>query len=286
MKKSWTAIAAIAVCITEAACDGAKELATPTAPPTAVSTVPTGTFDLGIFRIVSGADQSPIEGAAVLVDGAAYTSRSDGRLSDRSVYVARTAAIDIDAPGYLPRRSLLAHAADLALWPIEGDDEKEATRQMVYERDGVMRDLFIPAERPIYVTTSLAPEILNIWKDVANQLAPKLGVVFEFAAFMQYAQNEMLVSVDKGGQARCSHVPAWGFCWEPSPYPTVTVLQDRLTDRTTIARVLVSFFLGANPLPGFMNAQAPADSLTPLEGRTVRMILQRPHKNRWPDTDR
>jgi hypothetical protein len=35
-----------------------------------------------------------------------------------------------------------------------------------------------------------------------------------------------------------------------------------------------------------MNAHAPADDLSELEVQTIRMMLQRSHANRWPDTDR
>ncbi len=64
------------------------------------------------------------------------------------------------------------------------------------------------------------------------------------------------------------------------------MLPEKALDPTTIRRVLASWFLGPNPLPGFMNPDAPADSLSPLEIQTIRMILQRTRKNRWPDDDR
>jgi hypothetical protein len=35
-----------------------------------------------------------------------------------------------------------------------------------------------------------------------------------------------------------------------------------------------------------MNPENPARELSPLEARTIRMILRRPLPNRWPDTDR
>ena len=61
---------------------------------------------------------------------------------------------------------------------------------------------------------------------------------------------------------------------------------DRATDPFTIRRVLASQFLGPNPFPGLLNPDAPADTLSPFEMQTIRMILQRPLKTRWPDNDR
>jgi hypothetical protein len=91
----------------------------------------------------------------------------------------------------------------------------------------------------------------------------------------------------QGGGAACAPVPAWGFCREPYPYYKIfTVATEKSVDPATIRRVLASWFLGPNPLPGLMNPRAPADVLSPLELQTIRMILQRPLKNRWPDDDR
>jgi hypothetical protein len=79
---------------------------------------------------------------------------------------------------------------------------------------------------------------------------------------------------------------AWEVC-RVSPYYMIFLdPPHKARDPQTIRRVLASFFLGPNPLPGFLNPDAPANELSPLEDRTIRMILQRPLPNRWPDTDR
>jgi hypothetical protein len=57
-------------------------------------------------------------------------------------------------------------------------------------------------------------------------------------------------------------------------------------DPLTIRRVLASWFLGPDPLPGMLNPEAPAESLRSLEAQTIRMILRRTLRNRWPDDDR
>lgn len=57
-------------------------------------------------------------------------------------------------------------------------------------------------------------------------------------------------------------------------------------DPLTIRRVLASWFLGPDPLPGMLNPEAPAASLRSLEAQTIRMILRRTLRNRWPDDDR
>jgi len=101
----------------------------------------------------------------------------------------------------------------------------------------------------------------------------------------QYDSNE--VSVVFGGAPRCEPVPTWGFCRvTDSPYETYQVALDKARDPVTIRRVLASRFIWANPLPGLMSLQAPANQLSEFEARTIRMILLRPLPNRWPDTDR
>ena len=57
-------------------------------------------------------------------------------------------------------------------------------------------------------------------------------------------------------------------------------------DPLTIRRVLASRFLGPDPLPGLLDPEAPAASLSPLERQAIRMILRRTLKNRRPDDDR
>jgi len=99
-----------------------------------------------------------------------------------------------------------------------------------------------------------------------------------------YDQNE--ITVFFGPDHGCTPGSLSGFCRAHWAYMDFAVATARATDALTIRRVLASQFLGPNPLPGLLNPDAPADALSPFEIQTIRMILQRPLKLRWPDNDR
>lgn len=243
-----------------------------------------------IFRIVSGPDQMPVRGAAVSIDGDDYVTDSDGYFTFAGEVGPRWgAALDVDAPGFLPRRTKINGARVIGLWPVASDAEADAVRAMVYQRGGPQGEvLFPPAPGAFYVTLEGSSRDVSLaWAAEASAFGAIFGLSYELSASFQYETNETLVLFDSAPAAPCTPIAVSGFCRDPNMhYKIFRVLPEKATDPETMRRVLASWFLGPNPLPGLLNGDAPAASLSPLEMQTIRMILQRPLDNRWPDSDR
>jgi len=281
----------IAVVLLAAACDDPVDRrSTPTGPsePAAPGgpAAPAGSYSIWI---VSGADGSPVRGATVVIEGRTYQSDDQGKVTDAAP--PGTWALDVDAAGFLPRRTTTGVTRTIALWPVASQAEAEAVRSMVYQRGGRDDGVLMPAQSgPFYLTfdTSHAsiPGAIGAWGKEAIALGSMFGMTYELLTSFQYETNEVHVRFGEGVGGACSPVAAWGFCRDSLNYKIFKVVTGKAVDTPTIRRVLVSWFLGPNPLPGLMNLEAPADTLSPLEMQTIRMVLQRPLKNRWPDDDR
>ena len=231
----------------------------------------------------------PVRGAAVSIEGDAYVSDGDGYFTFAGEVGPRWgAALDVDAPGFLPRRTKIDDARVIGLWPVASDLEGIAVRAMVYQRGGPHGEvLFPPAPGEFYVTLEgSSPDVRLVWGTEARAFGAMFGRSYQLYLSFQYETNETSVLFNSPG-APCAPIAAWGFCRDPNMhYKIFHVLPEKATDPQTIRRVLASWFLGPNPLPGFLNADAPEASLSPLEMQTIRMILQRRLNNRWPDSDR
>ena len=131
-----------------------------------------------------------------------------------------------------------------------------------------------------------APDVSDAWQREGRAFGSTFGLSYQTSSSFQYEINEVAVRFRPASSASCVPVPAWGFCRDNPWYRSFTVLPDKAIEPVTIRRVLASWFLGPNPLPGLMNPEAPSDELSPLEAQTIRMILKRTKKNRWPDDDR
>lgn len=279
MKDAWVFGCVAIVCLLLAGCDQRGEtLRTPAGP---------GPLAPNRIRIVSGADLKPVADALVTLDSRQYRSDQAGYVdADLPVNPVSALPIDIDAPGFLPRRTMTRAGDDVTLWPVADEAEAAAVRAMVYERPAPFGPVLRPlSQGPFYVSLlDHAGVEYDRWVAEASSLAQEIDIPFKVESQFQYDSNEITVRVVTA--TTCTVVPAWGFCPGAPPYKTIEVQASVANDPKTIRRVMASALLGPNPLPGFMNAEAPAADLTAFELQTIRMILQRPRPNRWPDTDR
>ena len=237
-----------------------------------------------VFRVISGADQTPVAHAAVSIADASYTTDADGYFTAEA---SAGAAVDVDAAGFLPRRTKFDGGRFITLWPTADDVEAAALRAMVYQREPPNSEVLLPrAPGSFYVSLREGDGgVMRAWAKEADAFGAEFGLTYEVTSSFQYETNEL--SITFSSNPPCQIVPTWGFCRDPNPYYRIYhVSPARALEPGVIRRVLTSWFLGRNPLPGFMNADAPSEALSPFEAQTIRLILQRPHVNRWPDTDR
>ncbi len=241
------------------------------------------------IQITSGADQAPVAHARVLINDEYHESDQNGQVQpDFYTDASMGATFDVEAPGFLPRKTRIPADRVITLWPAADDTEADAIRQMVYGRGAPFGEVLVPVEplEPFYVTLEpTTPDVEAAWKAGAESFGARFKLTYSVGYAFNYSTNEIAVSF--ADDAACPTAATLGLCpATDSPYRRFIVLRRRARDPRTIQRVIASWFIGPNPLPGLMNAVAPTDDFSALEIQTIRMILQRPRPNRWPDTDR
>lgn len=271
---------------------GTPTVAPPPVPPPPPAPVPTpppaGMIDTRTVAVVSGADGAPVVGATIRIGGATYVTDAAGHPGDGEQYRPHDSHVDVEAEGFLRRETIASYDQRLILWPAGNEQEREAIRRMVYARDGLVTGAwngFI--DYPLTVSAEgLPPGGSKVWSEVIAEISRTLPVKIEFYSNFQYDPNEVNMRI-LADPPQCTPVVSWGFCRDSNPnYELYWMPLERTTDPQAVKRLIFSFFLGANPLLGFMNVESPADTLSPLELQTIRMLMQRPRKNRWPDSDR
>ena len=229
------------------ACGGGHSPAAPTAPAVSVATPPPDSLSPGaVIQVVSAEDAAPIDGAAVTIAGKSYTSAA-GRITLQE-RVALRSEVGILAGGMLERRTLVRDAAmsSFALWP---------TRSPTGMDEGYTQALvytsdgdFSPLRRLMRGTTR-----------VAVVLSAELRTDAEAVAAHQEAADRMTAA--SGGRvayALATQAPASG-AW-------------------------VEVKLGSGD-PYCYNGHGGVD-FGPRESLVMRLMLQRPAGNVFPDDDR
>jgi len=283
------ALLVVLACFVAGGCDDSSRTPVyPTAPSPATNAPDPSANAPRVVRIVSGGNAQPVVGASVMIDGRAYSTDQTGMVVP-DVQPDGPGSIDIDAPGYLKRQTRIpADGSLITLWPVANDAEAQAVREMVYRRGGSSDGVLYPpdAGAPFLVTLddTDAAEIRDAWLAGATAFGARFNLSYQVTTAFSYETNEFTVRFNRSGG--CVPIAAWGFCREAPPYVTFRVQPERALDAQTVRRVVASWFLGPNPLPGFLNPNSPDDELSPFEVQTIRMILQRDRPNRWPDNDR
>ena len=287
---------ATCVCVGAVACDPASRTSQSAGAPAgsgpAVPSAPTPVYPaLQPVRIVSGPDRQPVGDARIVInESESYTSDANGLVTPLSQSQAPSgAAIDVDAPGFLPRRTTIPTDRVVTLWPGANEAEAAAVRQMVYKRHDWAGEVLHPPDLSDYLyvdVMNVGGDVVRAWSNEARLFGAAVGFSPGVSVRQVFGYDANEIEVNFGGPPRCDLIKAWGFCQEASPYETFQVQPELAVDPVVIRRVLVSWLLGPNPLPGYMNPEAPADDLSPLETQTIKMILIRYKPNRWPDDDR
>ena len=236
--------------------------------------------------VVDGVDGHPVPFADVTFDYDSYSTNGLGWLDFTALPYAGPGApigsrIGVDAGGYLPRRTLVPPDRRITLWPVGGEEE-DAVRAMVY---GPGVGAHEPrTNRRVVLAVAASPEVREAWIIEAGAFGESLGIAYDFDPYA--GEEDDVLSVHFGSRpGGCAPDEVVGFCRESGVGRSFSVAESLARDPAAIRRVLAAWFLKENPLPGLMNADDPADELSPLERRTIRMVLLRPRRTLWPDND-
>jgi|JI6StandDraft_1071083.scaffolds.fasta_scaffold48327_1 hypothetical protein len=159
-------ICGILLVLTIAGCGGGS---TPAAPTSAQTVVPTPT-PVPVLTVTGGDTGKPIAGAQVVVAGVPLTTDANGQV--RPTSVPNGATIDIIAPGYLDRQTLLRTGADalsrFSLWPRQPLPQfnEDYTKALIYTsssfgNEGASDPLRRLASRTSQIRVVLPPEIAS-----------------------------------------------------------------------------------------------------------------------------
>ena len=244
------------------------------------------------MRIVSGWDDSPVAGARVLVDGVQRSTEDDGSLTD--VVDLRGRAIDIDARGFLPRKTRIT-AERLTLWPAASEQEVQAIARLVYYR-GRLVNLDVRA------TLRLIREVAYNHDAAFGAAVDTINAVMRDRRFAVEGRDPevddgAVWTVSVGGAKECgghAFFAPYGLClpylWFRGDRDNAIVLltPDALARPESPLRLLaLAHLVGDNPLPGLLNPSTPeATELTLLEQQVLRMLPQRLPCTTFPDDDR
>ena len=257
----------------------------PTAPPPSTER-PAVPLALQPLSVVDGFDGHGIAFAEVIVDYESHSTDANGsvQLGDSYSSAATGALVAVAAEGYLPRVTLLEPDRRITLWPAAGGkdgEEGDAIRRMVFGAAGVHEPR---ASRVVSLSLEAPPEVRDAWLAEAQQFGRALGIDYQVSPHGDDEAENVLVVRFAGDRAGCMPDETTGYCRDSDR--RFAVSERKARDPRTMRRVFAAWFLRPNPLPGLMNADDPAGELSPLELRTIRMVLLRPRRTLWPDNDR
>ncbi len=297
----FVTIAALAGLVWLPACGGGSPT-TPAAPTPAPASL----------TIVSAETEAPVAGASVTVAGRALSSDASGRvqLPERP---PTGAFVDVVAAGFLDRQTLFrSGTTQLSLWPRVASSglTEDFTANVVYTSasapaGGPVGESPLERLRPgVAMATLVAtPEILGdrsalrALEDAAGQvgMATQGAIAYVVSGARPGAGTSFDVRVDPGDAlCRSGQTRAYfrGRFVGDEIIGGQIVFCSLSTARTTTAAHEVGHSLGlqhSNASRDLMFGtfvRGRATSLTPREGLTVRLMLQRRGGNRFPDNDR
>jgi Matrixin len=300
----WAA-AAIAPAIALAGCGGSKA---PSAPSTtaAAPSAPADSLPAGAtLQAVSGETGRGAEGATVTVAGRSYSSATGSvTLAER---VPLRAELGVVAPEMLERKTLVRDAATVryTLWPSRSPTglDEGYTQALVYSRSGTPSPLRRLARGTTRVTVVLSPELLDDQEAVAAHQEAAGRVTAASGGQVVYVLGSQRPTSGVYVEARldaadptCTGASVLAFDQDFTRngeiVRSVMVYCDYRVARTpTVTHELGhSFGLSHSPDKGevmyaFYNGHGAVD-FSPRESLAMRLLLQRPGGNVFPDDDR
>jgi hypothetical protein len=279
------------------------------------STSPTPTQSVTLLQVaptklivVSGETQEVVDGAQIRVDGESFVTDDSGRATVGVLSLGKN--VDILAEGYLQRQTLFRGEGEtrMTLWPSTSPLglTPELTRRLVYtgwQRDAVLGEL--PLRRPPLgrvIEVSVDPDIAG---------DPRVGRVVEDAvdAVRAALQGRLEIVTTR---SRSPRRVTWHVYVDPdavdSEFIAITrwvrdgqelvgaelafrTLSDVIDDERLLTHMMGTAFglrssADVNDRMYFDWWSRRPNDFSPKEGLVMRLMLERPAGNRWPDNDR
>ena len=301
-----TLLVATATVVVASSCgDSGSTTTNPTPPPTTSIPAPTSST----LNVASGENGQPVQGAAVTAGGSTQTTGADGRVVTSSA-LARGQLIDIVAEGFFDRNTLYRADRRFTLWPLTTDSglEPDITQRLVYTGRS---EVSVPGELPMARPSTEQPIVIWIEPSVPNDPRVDRVVGDAVAAMEQALQGRLTIEVTRTE-------PSSGTVWHVRIDPDATSTSEFAANTSfrftgeEISRVFLSyrtlsFLVDDGRLItkmmgsafGMLGSPSPNDRMSdegwwmrgpndfsPRERLVMRLMLQRPAGNRWPDNDR
>lgn len=275
---------------------------------------PTGpTPNPRLVLVVDGFSLAPVPSARAVLEGRTYTTDPQGRIElDTPVPCATTA---INAVGYLERRlkclstATAGGGAPVTLWPAASPEERTALQQFAFRGQ---LNLVYPSVQSIGLSDEVSDRAATTvaWQRAAQRLAEvSRGRLTARVPVDVVAEGEGVIVAPWSDATQCSATTHYdetgpfgrflwplavsGYCWQAAPNTFTAVLRVAASqlarDSTALRALLAGAGFSPHALPGLMNRNAPDETLSDFERRTLHMVGLRaqswPSGINWPDSE-
>ena len=285
---------------------GGHSPSTPSAPALPVATPPPDSIAAGsVLQVVSGETAAPIDGATVTIAGKSYTSAA-GRITLQERVPLRS-EVGVVAPGMLERHTLVRDPAmtSFALWPTSSATgmNEGYTQAIVYTSGGDLS----PLRRLMHGTTRVAvvlsadlqtdAEAVAAHQEAADRMTAASGGGVIYALATQAPTSGVWVEAKLGnGDQYCDQENILAYEQDFTSNGEIVrariVYCDYRVPRTsTVSHEMGhTFGLGHSPdkaelMYAYYNGHGGVD-FSARESLEMRLMLQRPAGNVFPDDDR
>jgi prepilin-type processing-associated H-X9-DG protein len=303
ISKSAAARLAVGACL--AACGG-NDPSTIPAVGAAAPTTTSGVLKVGTaIEVMSGETGDNIDGAVLTINGRDYTT-AEGRFALTEA-VSLQCEVRIVAPGMLERRTLLRNLAEtrFALWPQMSDSgmDEDFTRAIVYSHAngaGPLRRLTRGTTRVVIVPSRelREPEEMTAHREAAERITAANGGQVTYVVETQRPASGVYVETRLGRDddelCQRDNILAFeqDFIRNDESVRGVIVFCDPKSARTAVVSHEMghTFGLYHSPHPGelmyaFFDGHGAVE-FSARESLEMRLMLQRPGGNQFPDDDR
>jgi hypothetical protein len=287
-RAAWRVLSVLVTVVTCSACGSGPD-------PSALA--PSSTSGLRTIELVSGDDRAPVAGALVRLGARSATTDSRGRIV---VDFWDAGTLDVQAAGFLPRETSLGPDVRFSLWPVGPEYPDTYVRHLLYTAAARPSGAEQPLRRVVAPVISVVP---------SDALArdPEAAAAHRHAAALATAATGGAVrfQVDpapRGEVVFLSSVEAGGGAEGALTYRNLrgdTIVGGRITfsqlryarDARFVTHEL-GHALGLQHSPDprdmmhFSCGSGCAEAFSDRERLTIRLLLQRPPGNSYPDRDR